>query len=529
MIYGLHDEHPKGLMKSGWVLLTKEVGHDPGNHDGEDFSEWRREGIEPIVRLNNGYGSAGTIPLLQYYGDFATRCANYVQASQGCDKWIIGNEPNHSQERPDGVPITASSYVNCFRATRGRIKSVSPLAQVMTAPVAVWNVETGDWLEYFDVLMQEEQDGIALHTYTHGSDPSLITSEAMMDPFQDRRYHFRAYRDFLNRLPDDKRSLPVYITETDQDVPWLNENKGWVRNAYKEIDQWNKSSWRPKIHCLCLYRWPKYDQWYIDGKSNVILDFYGAQEFGYEVPSETIPVEPPIEPPNGGGEMIVHDGFEDGFYNQDGIGPIRIPNEWAASWWNGDYDTPHGIQFFRRPEYASKYQTREVYAGDWAANVFSASSVHNACLFRGFNIGSGRLVTAEVMSMIVGQKGSGHEMRIGIDLTAGLDCWASTVTWGGWYSTFMDEFEDRAWIRQFVTTRSTGDWVTVFLHSRNINYNVWSHAHWDEFVLTVEGDEPEPPIPPDPPDTDDPFDWERLARAAEVSGAVFAAICRGQI
>jgi hypothetical protein len=52
----------------------------------------------------------------------------------------------------------------------------------MTAPVAVWNVETGDWLEYFDVLMQEEQDGIALHTYTHGSDPSLITSEAMMDP-----------------------------------------------------------------------------------------------------------------------------------------------------------------------------------------------------------------------------------------------------------------------------------------------------------------------------------------------------------
>jgi hypothetical protein len=308
-------------------------------------------------------------------------------------------------------------------------------------------------------------------------------------------------------IPERYHHLPTYITETNQNQSWLDENNGWVKAAYKEINDWNQGDGQ-KIHCLILYRWPKFDQYHIDGKGKVQDDFREAQAFEYHIGEP----EPPIPPvPPEGGEMIVHDGFEDGFYNQDGIGPIRIPNEWAASWWNGDY------------------QTREVYAGDWAANVFSASSVHNACLFRGFNIGSGRLVTAEVMSMIVGQKGSGHEMRIGIDLTAGLDCWASTVTWGGWYSTFMDEFEDRAWIRQFVTTRSTGDWVTVFLHSRNINYNVWSHAHWDEFVLTVEGDEPEPPIPPDPPDTDDPFDWERLARAAEVSGAVFAAICRGQI
>ena len=221
--------------------------------------------------------------------------------------------------------------------------------------------------------------------------------------------------------------------------------------------------------------------------------------------------------------MIVHDGFEDGFYNQNGIGPIRIPKEWVAAWWDGDHDTDRGVQFFRRPEYAEKYQTREVYAGDYAANVFAASSVHNAVLMRGFNIGSGRLLTAEVMSMIVGNKGSGHEMRIGVSPAGGVDWEDSSVVWGGWYSTFMDEFEDRAWVRQFVTTRSTGDWVTVILHSRNVYYNVWSHAHWDEFVLTCESDDPEPPEPPVPPPPGGEFDWERLARAHEA----FAAVLRG--
>jgi len=519
MIYGLHDEHPTGIMTSGWVLLTRELGHDPQNHQGEDFSEWRARGIEPLVRLNNGYGSAGTIPLLQYYGDFATRCANFVRSSQGCNKWIVGNESNHSQERPSGVPISSSSYVNCFRVTRGRIKSVGLEHMVIPAPVAPWNVETGDWLEYFDVLMQEEIDGIALHAYTHGSDPSLITSEATMDPpYQDRRYHFRAYQDFLERLPPDKLQLPIFITECDQDVPWLDENTGWVKAAYKEIDQWNKYN-RPLIHCLCLYRW-KYDKWYIEGKSNVILDFKEAQEFEYQVGEPgTPPVEPePIDPviPPEGGQMQIHDGFEDGFYNQDGIGPLRIPKQWRAIWWEGNRDTGRGVKYFNRPEYAQKYQTQEVQWGDYCANVFGASKVHNAVLMRGFNIGSGKQVSAEVMSMIVGNKGNGHEMRIGIDPSGGLDMDSAGIVWGGWYSTFMDQFVERAWVRQTVATESEGDWVTVFLHSRNIYYDVWSHAHWDEFVLTYEGDTPTPPTPVEPGE----FDWERLARGYEALAAV---------
>jgi hypothetical protein len=32
---------------------------------------------------------------------------------------------------------------------------------------------------------------------------------------------------------------------------------------------------------LCLYRWPKYDQWYIEGKTGVHADFQQAVAHGY--------------------------------------------------------------------------------------------------------------------------------------------------------------------------------------------------------------------------------------------------------
>ena len=221
------------------------------------------------------------------------------------------------------------------------------------------------------------------------------------------------------------------------------------------------------------------------------------------------------------------EGFENGSYDYEGIREVTIPKEWIAAWWEGNHDTPNGVQYFNRPEYDMKDTRRghsEVYAGYCAANLFSASKVHNGCLIRGFNIGRNRLLTAEVMSMIKSPnaaRDTGHEMRIGVDPGGGLDMDAPTVRWSGWYSTGANEYVHGAWVRQAVTTVSDSDWVTVFLHSRNVYWNVWSHAHWDEFVLTYEGT-PEPPVPPPPSGGE--FDWERLARAHEA----FAAVLRGQ-
>ena len=299
-VFGMHDPGGEHLMaekaKQGWIVFTHELGHDPTHRSGFDYRPWSEQGFGAIARLNHGYGRAGTIPRMEHYASFARRVRNWVEASAGCHVWIIGNEPNHPQERPDGQRITPYMYARCFNACRNEIHSLPGHEddQVTLAAVAPWNNQTtypgntnGDWIEYFQNMMRSirqlggEIDAISLHTYTHGTDPQLVFSDAKMGPpFEAYHYQFRAYRDFMQAIPEDLRHLPVYITETDQDDPWENANRGWVRNAYREINDWNRAPSRQQIHALALYRW-RHDQWHIDGKSGVQADFKMAMDYDY--------------------------------------------------------------------------------------------------------------------------------------------------------------------------------------------------------------------------------------------------------
>lgn len=289
---GMHEPGGEYLMiqKPGWIVFTHGLGHDVNDKTGSDYRKWSGAGFGIIARLNHGYGSAGTIPAIQHHDAFSRRVANFVANSQGCDIWIIGNEPNHSQERPDGIPITYDLYSACFRLCYERIHALTLHSsdQVCIAGIAPWNDQTGDWITYFSkVLLLARPDAIALHTYTHGSNPALAYLETRMgSPYQNRRYDFRAYRDFLAAVPEGMRDLPVYITETDQIDSWNNVNSGWVQNIYKEIDEWNSMGFQ-QINALCLYRWPKYDKWYIEGKGGVYEDFKLAVSRGYSSRIET--------------------------------------------------------------------------------------------------------------------------------------------------------------------------------------------------------------------------------------------------
>ena len=352
-IFGLHDPGGEQIMadmgRRGWIVFTEEVGSDPNNTAGKDFTPWSNQDFGVICRINNGYGSAGTIPTSDLYPDFARRVANFVAASSGCKIWVIGNEMNYSQEwpsnwgamraaavvpgaapqrGPDADPsghgssarfsaltpkpaaapmlraasggygpqmITPDLYARCFRLCRDAIKVLPGHGddQVVVGAVAPWNDqakypgnEIGDWVVYLqDILARLGPggcDGVALHTYTHGSDRALIYDPATMNPpFQNRHYQFIAYRDFMNAIPASMRELPVYITETDQDVPWLDANNGWVQAAYAEINWWNQQPGNQQIRALALYRWPPFDQWYIEGKNGVIADFREAMRNDY--------------------------------------------------------------------------------------------------------------------------------------------------------------------------------------------------------------------------------------------------------
>ena len=309
-IFGMHDRGGEHLMlekkRRGWVLITEELGADPNNPNGSNYTDLTNKGLGVIVRLNHGYGSAGTIPHSSQYDNFARRCGNFVQDSPGCHIWIIGNEMNLANERPggpSGQTITPQLYADCFRKCRTQIRSRPGHAddQVVIGAIAPWNTQTkysgnssGDWIQYFrDVLdlLGDAVDGISVHTYTHGQNPDFVFSDATMNPpFQNYHWHFRTYRDFMTAIPQALRDRPVYITEADEDDPWQDANNGWVQNAYREIDRWNQQPSNQPIQALILYRWiignpndPQQVGWAIVNKPGVQDDFRAAMNNQYRL------------------------------------------------------------------------------------------------------------------------------------------------------------------------------------------------------------------------------------------------------
>jgi hypothetical protein len=352
-LFGMHDPGGEQQMlqagKPGWIVFTEAIGSEANDHGGKDFSPWSNQGLGILCRLNNGYEPAGTIPHSSRYEQFAQRCANYAAASRGCKIWIIGNEMNHPVERPGvqidwsrtaqevdetsrgrkapwrfnaldeetrstrmavvnpGEVITPQLYARCYRLCRDAIKRVPGHAddQVLVGATAPWNTltkyegnPTGDWVQYHGDILRllgaQNCDGITVHTYTHSPDPAQIYTDAFMDPpFQNRQFNFRAYRDFMNAIPASMRHLPAYITETDQDVAWLNQNNGWVQRAYGEIDWWNQQPGNQQIRALVLYRWPPLDRWVIEGRQGVIEGWREAMRNDYRWSDKPVAPPPP--------------------------------------------------------------------------------------------------------------------------------------------------------------------------------------------------------------------------------------------
>jgi hypothetical protein len=304
----------QGKNKTGWVLFTEAIGDNPNHGGGGDFTSWSNDGYGVIVRLNNGYEPAGTLPVSNKYGDFAGACACYVQNSQGCHIWIIGNEQNNPREHPGGEKnpqehIRPEMYAHAFNLARQRIKAVDPGAIVVPGAVDPYyglpwkSGEVWRPLDYFKTMLAhiDDLDGVCLHTYTHWLDVNLITAKttftnAPLDPGtpNEHYYDFQAYRSFAEAIPGKWYNRPIYITESNHwmklDRPahanehvengWLNRDVGWVRAAYAEIDRWNNTPHAQQIQCCLLYRWTG-DAWAIEGLGEVQNDFKKALDHDY--------------------------------------------------------------------------------------------------------------------------------------------------------------------------------------------------------------------------------------------------------
>lgn len=295
LLYGIHEPCPTDVMSQGWIVFLVEVGHGPDPHPGIDFSAWELQGYGILCRVQHAFGTGGTFPQPNYLDAYVQRVRTLVQNSQFCHRWIIGNEPNVPVEWPDGMNLSPQYSALCYGKCWTAIHDLPghEFDEVLLPPIGPWNAEIGiGWLDYFRQTIDhcEFIDGFALHAYTHGPNPALVTSEAKMDPpYDDCRYNFRVYRDWISTIPAEHQHLPLYITETNQYGPWLDEKNGWVPEAYREIDQWNRDGGQT-IRALCLYRYPKYDGYYIDGKKQAIADFQTAQEYGYTWVTQPPPV-----------------------------------------------------------------------------------------------------------------------------------------------------------------------------------------------------------------------------------------------
>ncbi|MEZ4613984.1 MAG: hypothetical protein R2867_00520 [Caldilineaceae bacterium] len=213
-----------------------------------------------------------------------------------------------------GELLTPERYSRCYRLCRDAIHRIPGHEDdlVLVGAPAPWNTQTiypasttyagnanGDWVQYFADILRElgprDCDGFTLHAYTHGPDPALVTDETLLPPpFQQYHREFRVYRDFMAAVPPEMRHLPAFITEADQTTPWLDDNQGWVQQAYAEINAWNHAArldgmpdnprqpQRQQIRALVLYRWPRLDKWFIDGKFGVMADFEEAVQHGYQ-------------------------------------------------------------------------------------------------------------------------------------------------------------------------------------------------------------------------------------------------------
>jgi hypothetical protein len=326
-LYGLNDRGGEALMQGeegqarGWVLISEAIGADPADTSGSDYTDLAYQGFGVIVQLHYAYGSAGTLPLPSQCPNFARRAANFVANSSGANIWIVGAEMNSERYWPRqpasglGERITPRHYADCYQQVRQAIHAAPGHEndQVLVGPIAPWNGQLsyeadplgqypanqvagapseypfydffGDWVIYLrDILLaigSPNVDGIAIHAYTHGYDPSLVFSDAKMEPpFANYHYHFRTYQDQMNAIPPEFRTLPVYLAETNggrepDGTAWPDVNSGWVQNVYREIDDWNKAGNQP-IRAVLLYRWSNVDGWGIEGKPNVQEDFREA-------------------------------------------------------------------------------------------------------------------------------------------------------------------------------------------------------------------------------------------------------------
>jgi len=481
--------------RPGWRLWVKAVGHDPTDASGDDFRLWKGAGFGVIVRLQHGWDGGGCIPIREHLVDFGVRCGRYVQHSPGIDVVVIGNEMNHSQEWQDEVPITPRYYGEVYHDCRQVIHGLAPGVLVAVGAVAPYNHQgdPADWIDYHRECLQwcGEYDAVAVHAYARGQEREAITARTRMDPPFDTRYNgFQVYREFAANVAD---GVPMLLTEFNPiQTPrgWRDRNTGIICEMYGEIDGWNQAHPRKPFVCALPYR-TAFDDWSMADKPQVIEDYEQAVSIGY--PSPEVETE---DPPMSWNTLL--ETTMGAFYDYEGVGELTVPTGSVLLYEHNAEDKTK----LNRPEFDHKIAPQpEVHTPPMSAAFFGMYSTMQAALVWEIQAPPGSTVRASIWAM--GVDGGGDVGQVlGITGTnpgegaiepATLD---DLAQWGSWWSHNMDEWTEREW-RQLWTPVITTTQDRFWVIARGVtNYAQPGHTHWDDLLVQIEGEAPNPPPPP---------------------------------
>lgn len=301
-LHGFHDMGGESLHgdRPGWTLISEEVGLNE-SAQGKDYREVSNLGIAVIVRLNYSHMGQGTFPLPQDYGRFAKACTSFVRSSVGVSHWIIGNEPNHEGERPQGQVIQPEDAARCFVEVRNLIKNhVGTHIQVGPPAIAPYHASPTPWDEYLTRMLESilnaqttdllGMDFLNIHAYARSMAPGMLMTEKEMDaPLEGLSYGFGALWDAFVATPQALWSLPAILSEFDITKEWENKNTGIIQEMYRNLDVSNTDGYWPKIIAGICFRWlmgqNKPIDWGMSAKPHLLEDFKGAVMAGYMAPT----------------------------------------------------------------------------------------------------------------------------------------------------------------------------------------------------------------------------------------------------
>ena len=504
------DEH----MPHGMALFTEELGMDPSDGSGKDYSAWEG-GV--MARLNVGYPPS--MPDRTDFARAAERFGRFVAASRGCRHWVLPNEANHPQEWASG-PQYPEDVADWYHVVRKAIWAHAGSGhEVVLGAVAPYCAEVkypgnerGDWVTYqVDVLRLlqakhgETPDGVAIHAYARGAHPAAIADRMPMDSpaFADRSCSFQTYRDLLLALPEPLWGVPAYVTEFDEIDAWLDLDTGIVEAAAAEVASWNRERGsRNVIRKLCLYRWCC-DRWSIQDKRNLYMDIASAAARGDKWTEGEGPMAEEWSP-------VYSNRCERGFHDQGGKPEFTIPDGFELYYLHN----PACPTECNEPEADLKDAERhpEVYEGRYSAVVYYSFSTGSCWLVsEPVFVQNRRLLRAKAMYMHVFENAGGGA-RCGLTDGDGPFLGEHTfppeqrgaieaaVTWGCWRAIY-DPTPQRQWVElatpQFVPTAGHVRVVVQFV----LNEAGFGAGHFDAFRIEqlVDGD----PTPTPPGD----FDW----------------------